>query len=197
VWDSSQNLNVPNAVSVLRMLLIPVLLELAFRHQQGLFTAVLAAALLMDILDGYLARLLHQQTRLGAQLDSWGDFLTVFVYPFAAWWLRPQALLQNAPYAVIAASAYLAPIVFGFIKFRRLTSYHTRLTTIAAYAMGAAMIVFFAGGSSLVFRAGCLLLVLSQIEEVMISTVLPRWTENVPNLARALKIARGEPPEKT
>ncbi len=161
-------LNVPNSITILRILLLPLLVLLAWRRSP-LFTVLLVAVLLMDILDGYLARRLHQQTRLGAQLDSWGDFLTVLVYPFAAIWLRPDATRQNAVYAEVAACAYLLPILIGFLKYRRLTSYHTRLMTGTAYVMGAAMVAFFSGGSVWPFRIGSVLLVAAQIEELAIT----------------------------
>jgi phosphatidylglycerophosphate synthase len=184
----ASNLNLPNALSTSRILLVPVLLTLAWHHS-SVFTPVLAASLLTDLLDGYLARRLGQQTQLGAQLDSWGDLLTVLVYPPAAWWLQRDEIRRNLVYAVIAGVAYCSPILFGFIKFHRLTSYHTRLSALAAFAMGVAMIIFFAGWTDLPFRLACLLLVVSQLEEIAISAVLTRWTSNV----RDYRHARGTP----
>jgi phosphatidylglycerophosphate synthase len=64
---NSSNVNIPNSISMLRILLAPVLLALAW-NRQPVFTVVLAATLLMDFLDGFLARRLKQQTRRGAQL---------------------------------------------------------------------------------------------------------------------------------
>jgi phosphatidylglycerophosphate synthase len=181
--------NVPNAISTLRIGMVPVLLWLAW-HRQGAFTVVLAATLVSDILDGFLARRLNQQTRLGAQLDSWGDFLIVLVYPFAALWLRPDELQQNAAYAIVAAVSYGTPILFGFLRYRRLTSYHTRLMTITAYVMGVAMVCFFAGWSAIPFRFGCLLLLVAALEEILISALLPRWVENVASYRMALALRR-------
>lgn len=186
---NAQNLNVPNSISALRILLVPVLFFLAWKRLP-IFTALLAATLLMDILDGLLARVLRQQTPLGARLDSWGDFLTVLVYPYAAWCLRPQQARQIAVYAVVAAAAYVTPIVFGFVKFRRLTSYHTRLMTVAAYAMGAAMVVFFAAWSSIPFKLGCLVLVAAEVEEMLITAILPRAVDNVAGFGVAFRIRR-------
>jgi len=184
------NFNVPNSISVLRILMVPVLLFLAWNGHQAAFTGLLAVSLSTDILDGYLARRLNQMTRLGAQLDSWGDFLTVLTYPFAAIWLRPDALEANALYVLIALIAYFTPIAFGFIKFRRLTSYHARMTRVTAYAMGAAVIVFFAGWSDFPFRLACVFLVLAQAEQIVISALLPEWRENVRDFRHALALRR-------
>jgi CDP-diacylglycerol--glycerol-3-phosphate 3-phosphatidyltransferase len=93
-------------------------------------------------------------------------------------------------YAVVAAAAYVTPIVFGFVKFRRLTSYHTRLMTVAAYAMGAAMVAFFAAWSSIPFKLGCLVLVAAEAEEMLITAILPRAVDNVAGFGVAFRIRR-------
>ena len=182
------NLNLPNAISAARVLMVPLLLLLAFRGQSAPFTRLLAASLFMDFLDGYLARRLDQRTPLGAQLDSWGDFLTVLVYPPAGVWLQPALLRANLPWVSVAAVAYFAPIAFGFLKYRRLTSYHTRLMTVTAYAMAPAMVAFFAGWSDLPLRAACVVLAIAEAEEVAISMTLPTWQANVRDLGAALAL---------
>jgi phosphatidylglycerophosphate synthase len=183
-----RNLNLPNAISTLRILLVPLLFLLAFRGWGHAFTILLTASLLTDILDGYLARRLNQQTLLGSQLDSWGDFLTVLVYPFAALWLQPQLLKQNALWITVAVLAYLSPIAFGFLKYRRLTSYHTRLMSVSAYLMGGAVVAFFAGWSGQPLRLACIVLVVAAAEEICISATLPAWRANVRSLKHALAL---------
>jgi phosphatidylglycerophosphate synthase len=182
-------LNAPNTISMLRIALAPVLLWLAWTRQPA-FAFVLALSLMSDILDGYLARRLNQQTRLGAQLDSWGDFLTVLIYLPAALWLRPVELRHSAPYVAVAVASYFLPIVLGFAKYHRLTSYHTRLMTVTAYAMGIAIVCFFAGWSAIPFRGACVLLLIASIEEIMITTALPDWLENVRSYRAALLLRK-------
>lgn len=192
------NLNLPNVISALRILMAPILALLAFRGWGPAFTILLTASLLSDALDGYLARLLDQRTPLGAQLDSWGDFLTVLVYPGAAAWLQPALLKQNALWVTVALLAYFSPIVFGFLKYGRLTSYHTRLMTLSAYLMGGAAVAFFAGWSDLPLHVACIVLVVAEAEEISISATLPVWQANVRDLrhAHVLRAApgAGEPP---
>lgn len=184
----TRNFNLPNAISTLRILLVPLLVLFAFHGWRHAFTILLTASLLTDILDGYLARRLNQQTMLGTQLDSWGDFLTVLVYPVAALWLHPELLKQNALWVTVAACAYFSPIAFGFFKYGRLTSYHTRLMTVSAYLMGGAVVAFFAGWSDQPLRIACIVLVVAAIEEIAISATLPLWRANVRNLRHALAL---------
>jgi len=185
---NTENLNLPNAISTLRILMVPLLALLAFDGWGHAFTILLSASLLMDFLDGYLARRLNQRTPLGAQLDSWGDFLTVLVYPGAAMWLQPVLLKQNALWVTVATLAYFSPIAFGFVKYGRLTSYHTRLMTVSAYLMGGAVVAFFAGWSDLPLRLACIVLVVAEAEELAISATLPVWQANVRDLRHALAL---------
>ena len=182
---TNRDFNLPNAISALRILMVPPLVLLAFRGRRDLFTVLLATSLLMDILDGYLARRLNQQTSLGAKLDSWGDFLTVLVYAGAAAWLQPALLKENSLWVAAAALAYIAPIAYGFGKYGRLTSYHSRLMTVTAYLMGCAVISFYAGWSDLPLRLACGILVVAAVEEISISVMLPVWHANVRNFQHA------------
>lgn len=72
--------NIPNAISVVRICLVPVFLALfwsssPYRIELGM--AVLALAGLTDVLDGYLARKFHMITPLGKILDPMADKLIV------------------------------------------------------------------------------------------------------------------------
>jgi cardiolipin synthase len=74
----SQLRTVPNLLSLLRLLLVPVFLVLIVTgHPIWAFT-VLVVASITDYLDGYFARKLGQVTRLGALLDPAADRLYIF-----------------------------------------------------------------------------------------------------------------------
>ncbi|MBO0854121.1 MAG: CDP-alcohol phosphatidyltransferase family protein [Nocardia sp.] len=69
-------LTVPNALSVLRLIGVPVLLWLLLGpHADGWAFALLVASGVTDFLDGKLARLLDQSSKLGAMLDPLVDRL--------------------------------------------------------------------------------------------------------------------------
>ena len=67
--------NLPNLVSLIRILMAPVLFYLAFTQQPYWFIGTLLFAVFTDVLDGFLARILNQITTMGSHLDSWGDFI--------------------------------------------------------------------------------------------------------------------------
>lgn len=65
--------HIPNLLSVLRLAGLPVLVWLALGGQRNAFFALLIASQFTDFLDGYLARKLNAQSRLGGKLDILGD----------------------------------------------------------------------------------------------------------------------------
>lgn len=64
---------VPNVLCYLRLLAVPVFVSLHLGSRPGWALVVFVAAALTDSLDGFLARLLDQRTRLGAFLDPLAD----------------------------------------------------------------------------------------------------------------------------
>jgi len=180
----------PNALSGVRLLLIPVLLVLAWRGHSTAFVCLLLCSLLTDNLDGYLARRLNQMTELGAKLDSWADAITWMTLPLCGWWLRPEVVRAEAPWLMGGIGCFLASVAFGFLKYRRLVSYHTWGAKALAGVVGVAVIVFFAGGPGWVFRVAMPCVMLSAMEEILITAMLPIWRANVPTVWHALKLRR-------
>jgi cardiolipin synthase (CMP-forming) len=94
--------NVPNLLSFLRILLVPVFLWLLLHELFLAAIAVLAFAGLTDFLDGYLARKLNQTTKLGKMLDPVADRLYIFATLLALsatgyvpWWLAGLVILRD------------------------------------------------------------------------------------------------------
>ncbi len=71
-------LNVPNAITYVRFALIPVFVVQHLNGNPGWALTVFVVAAASDGIDGLLARLLNQRTKLGALLDPIADKLLVF-----------------------------------------------------------------------------------------------------------------------
>ena len=68
-------LNVPNSLTILRILLIPLIVGLlVYEHVEYALVTLMVAAL-TDALDGTIARMANQKTRFGAYLDPLADKL--------------------------------------------------------------------------------------------------------------------------
>ncbi|HLS78128.1 MAG TPA: CDP-alcohol phosphatidyltransferase family protein [Nocardia sp.] len=102
-------LTVPNALSVLRLVGVPVFLWLMLvEHADGWAFALLIASGLTDFLDGKLARLLDQGSRLGAILDPFVDrlFLVTTLAAFVArgllpWWVAVLLIGRDVVLALL------------------------------------------------------------------------------------------------
>jgi cardiolipin synthase (CMP-forming) len=106
-------LNVPNTLTLLRLVAIPVFLILLtdFRYREAL--GVFVAAGVTDALDGAIARLTHTKTTLGAYLDPAADKL-LLMSAFVA-----LAFLQEVPrwLTVIVLSRDVMLVVGYFLLF--------------------------------------------------------------------------------
>ena len=70
---SGLELNLPNLISLARLLLVPLEIWLILAGRYGLAFWVLVVAGLSDALDGFIAKRFDRRTRLGALLDPVAD----------------------------------------------------------------------------------------------------------------------------
>lgn len=74
-------LNVPNSLSLLRIAMIPVLFLLILNFTPEIYSLLIFVyffTLLLDFMDGFIARRFHQETELGKILDPLADKLLIF-----------------------------------------------------------------------------------------------------------------------
>ena len=96
-------LTIPNALSVLRLVLVPVFLVLLLvTHQTGWAVAVLMFSGVSDWADGKIARLMDQSSKLGEYLDPAVDRLYMVTTPIAfglrgivPWWIIAILLVRD------------------------------------------------------------------------------------------------------
>lgn len=103
-------LTLPNIVTCVRILLIPLFVTSLVYRRYGYALAVFLIAGVSDMLDGFLARLTNQKTELGAFLDPLADkflLVTSFVL-FAAYNWIPKWL------AIVVISRDLI-VVLGWV----------------------------------------------------------------------------------
>lgn len=108
-------LNIPNLLTLLRIVLVPALAWLLLRHAYAAALVVFLAAGISDALDGFLARRWNQFTPLGAMLDPIADkLLTLTCVGLLTW----QSLLPI--WLALALIARDAAIVAGAAAYHRL-----------------------------------------------------------------------------
>lgn len=91
---SSRIFTIPNVLSFIRLLLVPVFLVLIILGYDAFALLVLVVSSITDYLDGVLARGLNQISRLGQLLDPAADRLFIFatliglaIRAVIPWWL--------------------------------------------------------------------------------------------------------------
>lgn len=156
----------------------------------------MAYALASDAVDGTIARRLGQATALGARLDSIADAALYLTAPIAALVLYPVLRERERVTVIVVLAAYLVPIAIGFMKYRRLTAYHTIAARAAGILLGVAFMLMVVFHLTWPLRAAAALLVLSAIEEIVITLTLPAWRANVPSLRHALGASKSEMPRR-
>lgn len=180
----------PNMITSSRFVMGPVLLWLAFQGRATAFLIVFAFVLLTDSVDGVIARRLGQLTDFGARLDSWADLVTYMTLPVCAWRLWPDVMRREMPFVIAVLASYLAPVLLGLCKYRRLPSHHTWGAKTSAVLMAGSLVLLFAGITPWPFRLATPITMLTALEDMLITAVLPRWQANVPTIREALALRR-------
>lgn len=174
--------NLPNSLSLLRLLLVPIVLTMAWSGRSGIVLILIAACFLTDALDGFLARALKQTSELGARLDSIADFTFYLSIPLATWWAWPEIFARERWFFLALLASVIVPALVAMLKFRTPTSYHTWLVKLAALATGISVLLLLALDMSQPFRISALISVVAACEEVLLSLVLSEPRSNVHSL---------------
>ncbi len=181
---------IPNALSVVRLLLVPVLYLLAMQGMHAEFLGVLVVSFLTDLVDGPIARRLNQISDIGAQLDSWADFAVYVSLPIWGAWLWPEVMRIQRPYITTVLASYIAPVIIGVIKYGRLPSLHTYGAKASAVCVGVSAILMFGFGVYWPFRLCLPLAVVTAADEIVAITALRSWRPNVRTCWHALRLRR-------
>ena len=119
--EKNSLLNLPNILSLLRILLIPVFVVLMIQGKIVEASAVFFFAGFTDVLDGFAARLLRQKTKIGALLDPAGDKLlmtSAFVVLTIPSLNSPHIIPLWLTIVVISRDLFIVSSAFALYKLR-------------------------------------------------------------------------------
>ena len=178
-----------NGITLYRVIAAPFLLVLLFTKQHEIFKWLLGVSFFTDMIDGYLARKFKVTSILGTKLDSIGDDLTVLVGLIALFVLKLEFIKQHVIIFIILLALFLVQTTYAFIRYRKMTNFHTYLAKTAALLQGVFLIlVFFTEEPSLIlFYAATIVTMLELTEEIIIVNSLPQWKANVKGIYWVLK----------
>lgn len=138
-------INIPNSLTLVRVLLTPVFAICLIKHLLGSALTIFAIAAVTDGLDGLVARVFRQKTRLGAFLDPAADKLllaTAFVT------LAIQGMMPSWVTVIVMTRDVL--ILFGVVllnimgrEFEAKPSILSKITTVVQLATVLSVLVGF------------------------------------------------------
>lgn len=176
--------SLPNQLSAIRLLALPVMWYFALRGQTVFVGIGLVICGLSDFLDGIAARRLGQTSAFGSKLDSVADQLLQL--SAIAWviLLMPEIVSENLALSLTAISIYLASLVVGLIKFGQIANLHLYLSKIGGLVLY--IFLFHAFLTSqyspvLLWVAGCLL-ILSSAETLILQLKMNKFDTEVGSL---------------
>jgi len=178
-----------NGITLYRIIAAPILLVLLFTKQYEIFKWLLAVSFFTDLIDGYLARKFKVTSILGTKLDSIGDDLTVLVGLIALFIMKLEFIKQHMIVLIILLVLFLVQTSYAFIRYKKMTNFHTYLAKTAALLQGVFLILaFFTEEPSLIlFYAATIVTMLELIEEIILIHLLPEWQANVKGIYWVLK----------
>jgi cardiolipin synthase len=174
---------------------VPVMLACIATGREHVFTWLLLAALISDIIDGVIASVFHMETKLGATLDAMADMGTylsavigLFVFKLGfiqAYWIQASVIL----------GFYVVEKISSFARYKKIfNAFHTYLSKITAYAQGAfVMSLFLFGFQWYLFYPAMALCILANIEEMILARLLPDYESDVKGLYWVLNRKKKHP----
>ncbi|NDF99241.1 MAG: CDP-alcohol phosphatidyltransferase family protein [Chitinophagia bacterium] len=173
-----------NGITLYRVLAAPFLLALLVSGPPVWFKWMVALSFFTDLIDGVLARLFKVNSAFGARLDSIGDDLTVLVTTAGLFMIRPELLTEQWGWLFPLILLFLIQTGYALYRYKRISSFHTRLAKLAAFAQGVFLLTFwfFDTLQYSLFYIAVIITMLELIEEIVLVAWFNEWTTDVKGL---------------
>jgi CDP-diacylglycerol--glycerol-3-phosphate 3-phosphatidyltransferase len=136
-------LNIPNILSLYRIISFPVVVYAALKGYENLFVTLLIINLVTDVLDGLIARAFNMMTPIGAKLDDISDILN-YILAFIGIIIFKWDDFQ--PYQTsffIFLGTFIICNLVSLIKFKRFPNLNLLSWKIGGYLQSAFFFVLF------------------------------------------------------
>jgi CDP-diacylglycerol--glycerol-3-phosphate 3-phosphatidyltransferase len=181
---------IPWLMAAARAVLGPVVILGERARWNGLTLATLViAALLSDIFDGVLARRWKCDTAAVRLFDSMAD-IVFYACCAVALWMRHPGLVRSLAMPILAVAGLEAScLAVAFVKFGKLPSYHSYVAKIWGLVLASALVAAFVTKHPVGWLVAALALgVLSNLEGLAMSLIMPVWRQDVKTLAEAWRL---------
>jgi phosphatidylglycerophosphate synthase len=178
---NSNLLNIPNALTALRLISVPILWAFALLRLPQYIGVGLIFAGLTDALDGYAARKLSQTSDFGSKFDSIADQflqLSAVVWIFM---LMPEIFSENQFLSITALGIYILSLTVGLIKFKRIANLHLYLSKFGGVFLFLFIVHSLISGqyNKSLFVLASVGFVVSSTETLVLQLILPKVNEHM------------------
>lgn len=181
-------INVPNLLSFYRLLAFPVALYFIFQRAEFIFVTLLIINLITDILDGFIARRFHLETKFGARLDSIADVGTYILALTGVLVFKWDDFATHAFSFFTFLGLFVLANILSLIKFSRMPSMHLYSWKIGGYLQGAFFFTLFVFGFITPFYYIMITWgILAFLEHIVIQLIIPQMGINLKGLYWVLK----------
>ncbi|TMI65829.1 MAG: CDP-alcohol phosphatidyltransferase family protein [Bacteroidetes bacterium] len=169
-----------NGITLYRIVAAPFLLLLLFTGRYDTFKWLLAVSFFTDLIDGFLARKYKVTSILGARLDSIGDDLTVLVGVIGLFVIEMSFIKEQMIFFIVLLALFIIQASYAFIRYKKLTTFHTYLAKTAALMQGVFLLCsFFFGPDLILFYTAVGITGLELLEEIILVGMIKKWEANV------------------
>ncbi|MFO7999986.1 MAG: CDP-alcohol phosphatidyltransferase family protein [Marinilabilia sp.] len=139
-------LNVPNLLSLYRLLVFPVILFMALTGREEWFVILLCISLVSDVLDGSIARYFKLQTNFGAALDNLADIFTYAMALLGLFLFKWSEIEPHAWILYLFLGVFVLSYIVSFLRFGKIPGLHLYSAVSAGYLQGIFFFVLFVFG---------------------------------------------------
>ncbi|GLR16822.1 CDP-alcohol phosphatidyltransferase family protein [Portibacter lacus] len=188
-------MTIPVGLLLFRLLCAPIILAIAyFVGEQGrlVILVLMYLGLISDILDGIVARAQGTSSEKFRRMDSQTDMVFWLSIGFATWILFPEVIAENSMMIWTILAMEVACYVISIVKFKRETCTHAFLSKM----WGLFLLVAFTsligfGHAGIPFHVAIILGLISHVDRILITLILPQWTHDIPSSYHAYLIRKG------
>ncbi|MFM7728854.1 MAG: CDP-alcohol phosphatidyltransferase family protein, partial [Flavobacteriales bacterium] len=169
----------------------PILLLLIWFNRLAVFKWLLGICFFTDAIDGILARKLKVASVFGTKLDSIGDDLTILAGILGVWFFKKGFLYEQRWFIGTMLILFALQTLLAFLRYGRITSFHTLLAKLAAILQGSFLILLFFTSDPFLplFYTAAFITTLELIEEIILVLLLKEWHTNVKGIYWVMKAA--------
>jgi CDP-diacylglycerol--glycerol-3-phosphate 3-phosphatidyltransferase len=148
--------------------------------------------LISDILDGIIARKQDSSSAKLRRMDSQTDMIFWLSIGFSTWILYPKLISDNSIAIWTILGMEVLVYAISILKFKRETCTHAFLSKLWGLTLLTAFTSLIGfNHAGIPFSAAIIMGLISHIDRILITLILPKWTHDIPSTYHAYLIRKG------